>query len=445
MDDQLVVRTYNVGLGDCIHLIVPDLIERRSAHILIDCGNKFGDIADLQAAIANLEKSLPLLNENEPDGKKRLDLLVVTHRHEDHIKGFDPEWFRNIKIDNIWLSASIDLDHPQAEKSRELHSFAMQALDEMAGQELSGSLADLIADLRALNNEDALIALREKLPQANDIKPLYVHTDTPEADLLSFADPEIKMHILAPMFDIDHYYLGELADELLEFKNHADSVHREAQEDGQDNLQPTNISAADFRNLRQHMHNSALAFVLKEGHLVNNTSVVLLLEWHGHRLLFTGDAQFKTAHKGAFKEGTSNGSWNVMWSIPEIRQHLEKPIDFLKVGHHGSHNATPWVEPEPGKEEHPINEILNALLPRERKEKAKALVSTARTSSYEKIPDRELMAELGHRIANTNRYQEPAVKDYKIPADVDQPLRTDQEKDKKGARVSYLEVKFKSS
>jgi hypothetical protein len=52
---------------------------------------------------------------------------------------------------------------------------------------------------------------------------------------------------------------------------------------------------------------------------------------------------------------------------------------------------------------------------------------------------------LGHRIANTSRYQEPAVKDYKIPANVDQPLRTDQEKDGKGARVRFLEVKFKTS
>ena len=39
MDGQLLVRMYNVGLGDCIYLRVPDA--GREVHVLIDCGNKF--------------------------------------------------------------------------------------------------------------------------------------------------------------------------------------------------------------------------------------------------------------------------------------------------------------------------------------------------------------------------------------------------------------------
>ena len=37
MADKLLVRIYNVGLGDCIYLRVPD--ENDDVHILIDCGN----------------------------------------------------------------------------------------------------------------------------------------------------------------------------------------------------------------------------------------------------------------------------------------------------------------------------------------------------------------------------------------------------------------------
>ena len=440
MDDKLIVRMYNVGLGDCIHLQVPD--EGHLYHILIDCGNKFGETADLQASINLLEQALPLVDADDPDSKKRLDLLVVTHRHEDHIKGFDPEWFQNIHIDRIWLSASIDLNHPQAEKSLALQAFAMDTLNNLTAQSLSGRLGELVADLSSLNNAGALQALRETLPAASGIEPLYVHAGMPQSKLIQFEDPTVKLHVLAPMNNIDRYYLGRTVDDLLEFEGHNEQIRLVA---GDTVDQPVNISRSDFRNLRRQMHNSALSFVLKEGHLVNNTSVVLLLEWHGHRLLFSGDAQFKTAFKGQFKEGTSNGSWNVMWADPKIRLLLDGPLDFIKVGHHGSHNATPWVEPVEGKDIHPINEILDALLPRAEvgsKPQAKAIVSTMRTGSYEKIPNRELMTELGHRVANVNRYDEPEVKGYKIPSDVDQPLRTDQERTEDGARVPYLQVKF---
>ncbi len=443
MDDQLVVRMYNVGLGDCIHLQVPD--HGHTFQILIDCGNKFGDTADLQQAVQRLEQALDPVDPALPDGKKRLDLLVVTHRHEDHIKGFDPAWFQNIQIDRIWLSASIDPNHPQAQKSIALQSFAAAALDNLAAQGLRSGLGDLVSELRSLTNDGALQALRETLPQANNIEPLYVHAGLPQSELLAFEDPAIKLHVLAPMNDIDHYYLGEELDNFLSFLSPCEGTVPQDTATNSPIVEPQNISRADFDNLRASMHNSALSFVLKEGHLVNNTSVVLLLEWHGRRLLFSGDAQFKTSHQGQFVAGTSNGSWNVMWSIPEIRALLEEPLDFIKVGHHGSHNATPWVHPALGKAEHPINEILDALLPKPvggTQPRARAIVSTMRTSSYEKIPDRDLMCELGRRVANTSRYDEPAVKGYKIAADVDQPLRTDQEKTPTGERVPYLEVTF---
>ena len=87
MDSQLLVRIYNVGLGDCIYLRVPD--EQKDVHILIDCGNKFGELELLGKHIADLKKELP----DAGQGKKRLDLLVVTHPHEDHHKGFEEDFF----------------------------------------------------------------------------------------------------------------------------------------------------------------------------------------------------------------------------------------------------------------------------------------------------------------------------------------------------------------
>jgi beta-lactamase superfamily II metal-dependent hydrolase len=108
MDGQLLVRVYNVGLGDCIYLRVPDL--QREVHILIDCGNKFGELDRLGECIADLKKDLP----THSSGKKRLDLLVVSHPHEDHHKGFE-EQFLDLHIEHIWLSPAYDRLDPKAQ------------------------------------------------------------------------------------------------------------------------------------------------------------------------------------------------------------------------------------------------------------------------------------------------------------------------------------------
>ena len=56
MDDQLLVRLYRVGLGDCIYLRVPD--DGAARHILIDCGNRYAAVGELAAAIEDLDPAL---------------------------------------------------------------------------------------------------------------------------------------------------------------------------------------------------------------------------------------------------------------------------------------------------------------------------------------------------------------------------------------------------
>ena len=98
----------------------------------------------------------------------------------------------------------------------------------------------------------------------------------------------------------------------------------------------------------------------------NNTSVVLMLEWRGRRLLFAADAQLE--------------SWRTM-----DEQGVLKPVNYLKVSHHGSHNGTPapdlldkvlpppaggnkkgradistWEEQYPGIPHQPTNDKLRA-------------------------------------------------------------------------------------
>jgi beta-lactamase superfamily II metal-dependent hydrolase len=442
MDGELLVRVYNVGLGDCIYLRVPDRDDAR--HVLIDCGNKYASPDHLRAAVADLKENLPPVPAR-PE-VRRLDLLVATHAHEDHVKGFDTELFEGIEIRRIWLSAAMDREHPQAEGAHALQGFAERELERLRLSP-NRSLAAWADSMLALSKSDGLDALLEGLPDANGIEPLFVHAGTPAAELGLFADPETRLRVLAPMEDIDFFYVGELAEALRGFQERragAGAAEPGEGPAGGEGARPENVSAEDFELLRASLSDNALAFVLDAGHLVNNTSVVLLLEWRGRRLLFTGDAEVKTAFRGAFKEGRTNGSWNVL--LREQRDALSRPVDFLKVGHHGSHNATPWTAKPSGGGPHPINAILDSLLPPAEEGAVAerfAVVSTERTNGYPTIPDPGLMVELGRRVADARAYEEPQDKGHFVPGGEAQPPRTDLEHQTAGGdRVPWIDVRL---
>ena len=68
-------------------------------------------------------------------GRKRLDLLVVTHPHEDHHKGFEEDFFGGIKIERIWLSPAFDRENPKAKGFHALKDAAQRGLrDSVAGR-----------------------------------------------------------------------------------------------------------------------------------------------------------------------------------------------------------------------------------------------------------------------------------------------------------------------
>ena len=397
MGDKLLVRSYNVGCGDCIYVRIPNG-DNEQFHILIDCGTKEGKNSGvLERAVKHLEENE--LPDAEEDGKKRLDLIVLPHLHEDHIKGFDPAMFANIAIKNIWLTEAMNEENEQAVGTRELHAFATTAMRGLAesGVALSPEFEEL-SILYAVGNDDATTALVKTLPESNGIKAKYVHAGmTSDDENLKLSIVGTKIHVLAPEKNIDFFYLGDDAKENFFGMQKGNASFRGASE-SVEYAQPTNISAGDFRKLQTRILSNALGFTLDDSEIQNNVSTVLLFEWRGRRLLFVGDAEWKSK----FKKGNKNGSWNVMWN--ERRELLDAPVDFLKIGHHGSHNATPWNRHK--DEDDVVNMIFDAILPVPADGEtptAQCVVSTKR-KQYKTIPDGELLVEIGKRVANTCRY-----------------------------------------
>ena len=432
MADKLLIRLFDVGLGDCIYCRIPEgHTGGRDFHILIDCGT-LSSTSLLSAALTRLKPMLPLV-----DNKRRIDLLVVTHEHKDHMTGFGMKLWDDFSFGAIWMNAAMDPNHPEAKKAQKLHGFAAGAMAEAL--RLNVALGPELAQLASAValNADAMKTLRETLPKASKIKPTYVHADSSKKEL-ALPLKGASLSVLGPERDIDFYYLGDAGDpslrHLLGFIDTGLPSVPSAVPAAGAVATPTNLDPADFRKLRSRMLSTALAFADLDGKVCNNTSVVLLLEWHGKRLLFVGDAEWD----GGYSEGKKgNCSWNVMWNLR--KKALGGALAFYKIGHHGSVNATPWGQTATAAKGEPLA-ILNAILPVGSKAKAKAVVSTQR-GNYPTIPRTDLLAEIGKRVSNTKTYatafKQAKLKTSDVPMFEElekgafaepQPLRTDLER-----------------
>src|SRR5512139_1022301 len=103
----VTVRMYRQGLGDCFLLAFPTGDPTKSYYVLIDCGVLQG--APNGAANLNaVAKSIQMATGGE------IHLLVVTHRHADHISGFQiaNSLFAQMTIHNLWLPWAENPDDP---------------------------------------------------------------------------------------------------------------------------------------------------------------------------------------------------------------------------------------------------------------------------------------------------------------------------------------------
>lgn len=114
------VRMYRQGHGDCYLLALPRDGGGEPVYVLIDCGYKPGSAEYLEAGRTIGEVVYQI---GEATGH-RLDLVIVTHEHQDHLNGFwkavDP-YFAPFEIHAAWLAWTEDPEDVVANQLRKQH------------------------------------------------------------------------------------------------------------------------------------------------------------------------------------------------------------------------------------------------------------------------------------------------------------------------------------
>ncbi len=104
--DGATVRMYRQGHGDCFLLALPRDGGGEAVYVLVDCGYKPGSPAYLGGrTIDDVVKHV-----GEATGW-HLDLVVVTHGHQDHVNGFWRETsnpFARFRVDEAWMAWTED-------------------------------------------------------------------------------------------------------------------------------------------------------------------------------------------------------------------------------------------------------------------------------------------------------------------------------------------------
>jgi beta-lactamase superfamily II metal-dependent hydrolase len=367
MADKLVVRMYNVRFGDAILITVPDKNpstgRTTTRRILVDVGNSpsgvgtagGGDDVVFEDVVGNILDQL----DGEP-----LDLYVMTHEHLDHTQGLffasaklpDLDIAHRLKVRHVWLTASADPDyytngkHPEAEKQKRNFVEMYRRVAALMASRPAAATREFNAML-ANNDPTKTGECVEYLRTLNPDKTHYIHRTAKLRGTHPFR--EAKLSVWAPEEDTADYY-GQF--QPLDAGAVPIPAAGAKRTPVADPLPPPGVDVGAFLGLVDARRNGIADNLLAIDKAANNTSIVFALEWRGWRLLFAGDAEIR--------------SWKTM-----AREGVLKPVHFLKVSHHGSHNGTPT--------DAIFDAILPAVAPDNRRRRA--AISTWR-KTYSGIP-----------------------------------------------------------
>jgi len=188
------VRMYDVGFGDCFLLFIPTRDGQRK--VLIDCGS----IAARKKSSKEIVGQT-IADVTDEDGKARIDIVVATHRHRDHISGFADRRWNDVEVKEVWMPWTEALDDPDARHIRQEQARLAAALHAtFLRMNADQELIDLA--FNALTNEDAMDVLHHGFagaPLRRLLPGRQQHDRILRTDLL----PGVFVHVLGTSHDED--------------------------------------------------------------------------------------------------------------------------------------------------------------------------------------------------------------------------------------------------
>lgn len=305
-----IFKTFNVGAGDCITLLLQNGDEE--LHVMVDCGCYTSEVNDY------IIKTF----------KKRIDYLIITHIDNDHINGIIAmlSAMSDLSISYILYNCYqrtseylMEWDDKMKANVKRLYGHLPEVIDMVEykiNAEASRTLAEII-----LNNESWKTAWRRE----------YVSSDTNPIELgggmgrMVFLSPN-----KAALENLDEQYRKLFWQKLYKRKssdyNNEETIYealmrvvREESDETRDEL--VSATSLDRNSLMRYADE-----IVSEMSDSNIASIAFVWEQGNHRILFLGDASPKI----------------VANQLNEKYADTYKPIifDLIKVSHHGSAHST---------------------------------------------------------------------------------------------------------
>ncbi|MBR0712847.1 hypothetical protein [Bradyrhizobium liaoningense] len=355
--NSLNIRTYQVGFGDCF-LLSFNYDGSKKRHVLIDFGTKALPPGAPKGHMLRIANNIKETVGNDPFA------VVATHRHQDHISGFQRssngkgtgDIIRGMKpmvVVQPWTEEpglAQDAKAPALKrfgagaKQRvaalsDIHEIAARVVDAARRGQLPREMRDRLTFIGEDNvkNLDAV----KNLMTMGQQEPVYVFSGTKSG--LDQLLPGVKVHVLGPP-TVDQFKkiksYAKTSDEYWSFQARAMRAGASsATSKGKGKvLFPRHVASTgpnypvEARWLIYHARlaqsEQLLSIVTMLDKVMNNTSVILVFEAGAKKFLFPGDAQLEN---WLFALDGTNDKYKA----------LLQSVDLYKVGHHGSWNATP--------------------------------------------------------------------------------------------------------